>query len=168
MTALATVTTAISTVLYSQKRQRHVASCQFYRLVATCQQIATNLSISSSCNKSVMIMLACHLQISYNLWKQLAASLWIKSFDNQLGTSLLTTCNRLVVNKLSQAMRAHPDINLLKTSCRKMSTDLWQNVPFWLCYYSSNNNSNNNYNKNRCNNLANSKKIMYIEILHSP
>ena len=29
-------------------------SCQFYWLVATCQQIATNLSISSSCNKSVI------------------------------------------------------------------------------------------------------------------
>ena len=35
----------------------------------------------------------CHLQISYNSLKQLAASLW------------MTTCNRLVVNKLSQAMR---------------------------------------------------------------
>ena len=30
-----------------------VASCQFYRLVATSQQVATSLSISSSCNKPV-------------------------------------------------------------------------------------------------------------------
>ena len=42
--------------LHSQKPNRHAASCQlFYRLVATCQQDATNLSISSSCHKSVTI-----------------------------------------------------------------------------------------------------------------
>ena len=45
------------------------------------------------------------------------ASLWITSLHNQLATSLLTTCNRLVVNKLSQAMRTHPDIGLL-TTCK--------------------------------------------------
>ena len=58
----------------------------------------------------------CHLQTWYNLLKQLAASLWITSLNNQLATSLLTTCNRLVVNKLSQAMPTHPDIWLLITS----------------------------------------------------
>ena len=42
----------------------------------------------------------CHLQICYNLLKQLSAI-------------LLTTCNRLVVNKQSQAERTHPDISLL-------------------------------------------------------
>ena len=51
----------------------------------------------------------------YDLLKQIAASLWITSFDNQLAASLLTTCNSLVVNKLSQAMRTHPDIGLLIT-----------------------------------------------------
>ena len=112
--------------------------------VATCQRVATNLSISSSCNKSVTIRLIaiCHLQTCYNLLKQLETSLLIKSLDNQLATSLLTinlqlannnfrrstlqqvcfftyltslltTCNRTVVNKLSQAMRTHPDIGLL-------------------------------------------------------
>ena len=91
---------------------------QFYRLVVTCQQVATNLSILLSCNKSVKVRLVatCHLQTCYNLLKQLAASLWITSFDNQLATSLLTTCNRLVVNKLLPAMRTHPDIGLLITS----------------------------------------------------
>ena len=44
--------------------------------------------------------------------KQLAASLWITSFDNQLAECLLTT----VVNKLSQVMRTHPGIGLLATS----------------------------------------------------
>ena len=75
-----------------------------YRLVANCQQFATNLSISLSCNKSVKIRLVatCHLQTCYNLLKQLASSLWITSFDNQRATNLLITCNSLVVNKLSQ------------------------------------------------------------------
>ena len=54
-----------------------------------------------------------HLQTCCNLLKQLAASLWITSFDNQLASSLFTTCNRLVVNKLSQAMQMHPEIRLL-------------------------------------------------------
>ena len=46
------------------KRHSLVASCQFYRLVETFQQVATNLSISSSCNKSVKIRIVaiCHLQ----------------------------------------------------------------------------------------------------------
>ena len=80
-------------------------------------QVETNLSISSSCNNSVKMRLVstCHLSTCYNLLKQLAASLWIKSFDNQLATSLLATCSRLVVNKLSQAMQTHPDIGLLIT-----------------------------------------------------
>ena len=34
--------------LHIQKYRRLVASCQFYRLVLTCQQVATNLSTSSS------------------------------------------------------------------------------------------------------------------------
>ena len=41
-------------------------------------------------------------------------SLLITSLDHQLATSLLATCYRLVVNKLSQAMRTHPDIGLLQ------------------------------------------------------
>ena len=43
--------------VHNQKRDGLVTSCQFYQLVATCQQVVTNLSISSSCNKSVKIML---------------------------------------------------------------------------------------------------------------
>ena len=31
------------------------------------------------------------------------------NLDNQPATSLLTICNKLVVNKLSQAMQTHPD-----------------------------------------------------------
>ena len=65
--------------------------------------------------KSAKIRLAatCHLQTCHNLLKQLASSLWMASFGNQLAPSLSTTCNRLVVIKLSQAMRTHPDIGSL-------------------------------------------------------
>ena len=103
---------------YNKKYHRPVASYQFYRLVATCKQFATNLSISLSCNKSVKVRLNVffHLQICYNSLKQLAASLWITNFDNQLTTSLMTTWDRLVVNKLSQGMQTHPDIGLLITN----------------------------------------------------
>ena len=47
---------------------------------------------------------------------RLVVTCWKTSFDHQLATSLLTTCNRLVVNKLSQALRTLPDIRLLITS----------------------------------------------------
>ena len=50
----------------------------------------------------IRLVATCHFQTCYNLLKQLAANLWITSFDNQLAISLLKTCNRLVVNKLSQ------------------------------------------------------------------
>ena len=77
-----------------------------------------NLSISSSCEKSVKIrrVTTGHLQTCYNLLKQFVASLWITSFEYRLATSLLTTCNILVLNKLSQAMPTHSDIGLLITS----------------------------------------------------
>ena len=34
-------------------------------------------------------------------------------FDNQIASSLLTTCSRLVIIKPEQAMRTHPDIGLM-------------------------------------------------------
>ena len=43
----------------------------------------------------IRLVATCHLQTCYNLLKQLAASLWIASFDNQLATSLLRTCSSL-------------------------------------------------------------------------
>ena len=93
-------------------------TCCKLSVLPACFNLSTNLSISSSCNKSVKIRLVatCHLQVCYNLLKKLAASLWITSFDDQLATSLLTTCNRLVLGELSQAMRTHPDISLWITS----------------------------------------------------
>jgi hypothetical protein len=75
-------------------RNATVASCQLYRLVATCQQVATSLLISSSCNKLVKIRLVatCHLQTCCNLLKQLAASLWLTSLDKPVRT----ICDKLV------------------------------------------------------------------------
>ena len=66
-------------------------------------------------NKSVKIRLVttCYLQTCYNLLKQLVASLWMTSFDNQLATSWMGTCQRLVINKLWLAMQTHPDIGML-------------------------------------------------------
>ena len=89
----------------------------FCRLVATCWQVVTSLSISSSCNKPVKIRLVgiCHWQTWYNSFKQLAASLLITSLGSQLVTWLSTTCNRLVVK-----------------SCRKPCErlgDLYRKVP---------------------------------------
>ena len=73
------------------------------------------LCTANKCNNhnsvKIRLVATCHLQTCYNLLKQLAASLWITSFDNKLVSSLVTTCN-----KLSQAMRTHPDIDLLMTS----------------------------------------------------
>ena len=40
-----------------------------------------------------------------------SSNLWMTSFYNQLETSLFTSCNRLVVNKLLQAIRTHQDRN---------------------------------------------------------
>ena len=80
-------------------------------------------NLSASCNKVVGLIKLQQLKIRlqalqtcYNLFKQLVPSLWITSFDDQLAASLLTTYNTLVVNKLSQTMRTHPDIGLLITS----------------------------------------------------
>ena len=84
-----------------------------YRPVTIFQQVATNLSILSSCNKLRLLKSdCCNLSFS-NLLKQLVASLWITSFVNQLATGLLITCNRLVVDKQLQAMKTHPVIGSL-------------------------------------------------------
>ena len=60
--------------------------CQFH-------QVATSLLKSACCNLSFADLL--------QLVKQLAANLWITKFENEFAPSLLTTCNRLVVIKLS-------------------------------------------------------------------
>ena len=91
----------------SQKRHRLIARCQFYRLVVTFQQVATSFSILSSYNKPVKISL---------MLKQLATSLLITSLDKSTGNkSQLTTCKRLVVNKLSQAEHI-----LISPCCNKL------------------------------------------------
>ena len=105
------------------KTPRRVASCQLHRLVAICQQVATSLSISSSCNKSVKIRLVatCHLQNCYNLLNfiKLQQACW------QLATDLM----------FLQAVASHANASLyrlVETTCYKMSTDLLQFRRFWL------------------------------------
>ena len=82
--------------IHSKKRHRLVARCQFYRLVATCKQVASTLSISSNCNKSVKIRLVatCHLQACYNLLK-------------------LSTCNKSVVELCTGAGVAEPELQYI-------------------------------------------------------
>ena len=110
-------------VVHSQKRHRLVASCQIYRLVATCQQVATSLLISSSCNKLVKIRLVatCHLQTCCNLLKQLAASLWITS----LNKPVRTICNKLVESTmLLQVVKT----GLLQVDIIKPASSCWNNL----------------------------------------
>ena len=90
---------------------------------------------------------ACSSPLASSLLKQFASSLpattFIKSVrknlhqvcSRQLGTSLLTTCNRLVVNKLSQAMRTHPDIGLLTTMLLQVVNKLFATCAFWAVYH---------------------------------
>ena len=79
--------------LHSQKRHRLAASCEFYPLAASCQQVAASLLTSSSCSKSVKsdllqldicrlaasccnnLQQACGQQVLTSLIEQLAASL---------------------------------------------------------------------------------------------
>ena len=97
--------------------------------LTTCNSNVNFIKLQQVCQSQF----CCNLSFAetwYNLLKQLAASLWITSFDNQLAVTLLTTCNRLVVNKLSQAMRTHPDIGLLIqffARCQQTCCN------FWLC-----------------------------------
>ena len=49
-----------------------------------------------------------------------------RACSSQLATSLLTTCNRLVIIKPKQAMRTHPDIGWF-------IADLLHLARFWLC-----------------------------------
>ena len=64
-----------------------------------------------------------YLQTWPTLLKQLPSSLWIKSLDNQLASSLLTTCSRLVIIKSKQAMRTHPDIVLITARQQALKAD---------------------------------------------
>ena len=82
-------------MLHNRKLRRLVASCQYYLLVTICS------AWSTSCNELVnfivvnfMLVAIYHLKTYYNLLKQLAAGLWITSFDNQLATDLPSTSCR--------------------------------------------------------------------------
>ena len=101
--------------------------CSFFRIFSYQDEVfdvnvtCLDKAIYTNENK-IRLVAICHFQTCYNLLKQLAASLWITSFDNQLATSLLTTCNRLIVNKMSQSMRIYPDTRLFGQVCCKLRT----------------------------------------------
>ena len=104
-------------------------------ILPACQQLPTSLSISSSCKKSVKIRLVanCHLQTCK--LKQLAINLQQFYWNDQIATSLLTTCNWLVVTSCRKPCERILIYRLVVTSCYKMSTDLLQLARFWLCRY---------------------------------
>ena len=78
-----------------------------FQIVSKLQQTCQFHQVATSLLKYSFFVATSHLQTCYNLSKRLATSLWITNFGNQLATSLLTTCNRLVVNNLLQAMQTY-------------------------------------------------------------
>ena len=98
-------------------------------------KLSTNLSISSRCKKSVKIRLVatCRLQTCLQLLKQLVASLWVTSIDNQLAPSLLTTCvtsrtatcHQLVNSFLQLGSRLVANCVFLCTTSREL--ERWNN-----------------------------------------
>ena len=82
--------------------------CKLWILSACCK-----LSTSSKSVDFIELQPVCENQTCCKLLKQLSSNLWIKSLDNQLASSLLITCSRLVIIKPEQAMRTHPDIDLM-------------------------------------------------------
>ena len=77
---------------FAPKRHRLDVSCRFYNKV-----------YASTDKKINMVMLDVVLLQS------------MKNLDNQLASSLLKTCSKLVLIKPEQAMRTHPDIGLMNT-----------------------------------------------------
>ena len=79
--------------------------------------LPTSCNLSTSCNK-IKLVATCHLQTCYNFLKQLATSLSMESYNNQLATTLLTTCNKSL-DDLQQTCchKLLQDINRLVTTC---------------------------------------------------
>ena len=92
-------------------------------LSTSCNELVSFFKLQAACQNQACCNLS-FADLLYNSLKQLATSLWVTSFGNQLATSLFTNCNRLIVNKLSQAMRTHPDLGLLTMSLLNKSSSL--------------------------------------------
>ena len=107
--------------IHSQKRHRLDASCGFYRPDASCIKPVDFIKLHQVCEHQTCcnLIFADLLQVDETTCIKRACS-------SQLAASLLTTCNRLVIIKLEQAMRTRPDIGLV-------IADLLQLARFWLC-----------------------------------
>ena len=84
-----------------------------------------------------LVLYLLKLSAGKGLLKQLASSSWIKSLDNQLASSLLTTCSRLVIIKPEQTMRTYPDIDLM-TARQQACSGLSATCAFLAVYYINN------------------------------
>ena len=91
---------------------------------------AKNVNISSSCNEPVKIRLVAIVifRLVTTCWNNLQQACWYQVWTiNSQQVCTLTTCSRLVIIKLSQAMRTHPDIGLLwqvVTTCQQTCCNL--------------------------------------------
>ena len=115
------------TVLLNLAREKHACtqtSCEFWILL-TCFTFVVKLHQGySSCIKALWNSDLMYIDIF-----RIASSFWIKSLDNQLASSLLTTCSRLVIIKPEQAMRTHPVIFLMifkATKCCRGLAATWR------------------------------------------
>ena len=108
----------------AKKAIRLVASCQFCRLVATCQQVITSLSISPSCNKSVT---NCQKTCSKPVDKKFGQSTCNKSVDNLQQTShqqaVASPCKRILISACCN--RLLQDVNRLVVTCVFVTVTTW-------------------------------------------
>ena len=112
------------------------ASCEFYRLDASLS--SSWIIVESSLRKSDLMQVdICRLAESC-LNNVHQAGLLIKSLDEQLASSLLKTCGRLVIIKLEQAMWTYPYVSLMKAkqqSCIKLAAFLAVYTRFIACMH---------------------------------
>ena len=103
--------------IHSLKHHRLAGSCGFYRLAASCQQVAASLLNSSSTHVKISQLVA-SLQIS----RQQVVFARLVTTCQQVWNKLLTTCNNLVdiirlVTRLFQQVCYNHDIAILLQPC---------------------------------------------------
>ena len=104
----------------SKKRHRRVAICQIYRLVIQLVKLQQICQFHPVATNQV-----CR-NLSFGNLLQLVETTRSKPADDTFSQS---TCNRLVVNKLSEAIRTHPNIGLV-TSLLQDVNNLLQTCAF--------------------------------------
>ena len=81
--------------------------------LVSCSKSVGFMKFQQVCENQTCCNLIQYLQTCCKLLKQLPSSLWIKSLNCRLASSLLTTCSRVVIIEPEQAMQTHTDIGLM-------------------------------------------------------